>query len=196
MIVNNHKRIIYITVSLLLLTLLILFYIKFNNLKDDNKYCDSVNPYLAELVYGFITNEALTVNDMPLLKGKEKSQTIMLSSIASDGVLVVRFSGNACSLCIDFIVKMVKTQFPAYSSDERIVLVVTHLEERKKDNYFGKEVYITEDEALCLPFDQYDIPYFFFMDSTMQCKMFFVPDFSQPELTNYYLENVKSRLFH
>jgi len=62
-----------------------------------------------------------------------------------------------------------------------------------KENYYGKAVYSFIDEKQELPFDKYQIPYFFYMDSDLKYKLFFIPEASMPKLTDFYLNNISDR---
>ena len=151
--------------------------------------------YLAEIVSGIYTNEAVNVENLMVYRGSRPEDTIHLSQLAVNNILILRFSDDACNICIDFALNMVKKVFPDYQQNERIVYLVSQIPERLKDKYYGKPVYSFIGDELNLPFEKYHIPYFMMLDQSMECKLFFIPEMSQPRLTEFYLSTVKERYF-
>jgi len=192
----NSKKLLLALCPIGVLILLLVFTLKPNYQKElpNNNLLD-INFYLIEVFYSFYTNEALPVDNLLVYKGTNQSDTIRLSHLAGDGILILRFSDDACNICIDFALEMVKKVFPDYQQNERIVYLVSQVPERLKDKYYGKAVYSFTEDELSLPFEKYHIPYFMVLDQSMECKLFFIPEMSHPRLTEFFLSTVKERYF-
>jgi len=194
-----HCKKILITSSVLLSLVLNLTLCKRPNNTDFNQVhignLQDINFYLLEVLFNTYTNASMPIDNHTVYAGKSFSDTIRLKQIAGDGILILRFSDDACNICINFALSMVKKVFPDYQQNERIVFLVSQVPERLKDSYYGKPVYSFTEEELNLPFEKYHIPYFMVLDQSMECKLFFIPEMSHPMLTEFYLSTVKNRYF-
>lgn len=150
--------------------------------------------YFAELLYGIYLNETAKLNDAYVYYGTNRDSAMHLSSIVADNhYLVLRFSGFTCEPCILFAVEKLKRHFPDFDTNHRIILLASNVPDRLKKDYYGKPLYSFPDDQLLMPFDQHNVPYMFVLDSHMECRLFFVPESSQPRLTDFYLKTVKER---
>lgn len=175
------------------ITILLTVYLYITTDKPEPEQNEGLTQYLSEIIYGFYTNEALPVGNMQLFRGINRNDTINLNNLAATGVLVFRFSGETCNICVDFALDKLKKAFPDFSENDNIVLLSSQIADRLKEKYFGKAVYSFIYEEQELPFDKYQIPYFFYMDCDLEYKLFFIPEASMPKLTDFYLKNMSER---
>lgn len=112
-----------------------------NSCVSETRTQESINPadhrsiYLAEIVSGIYTNEAVKVENLIVYRGSRHEDTTHLSQLAVNKILILRFSDDACNICINFALSMVKKVFPDYQQNERIVFLVSQVPERLKDRY-------------------------------------------------------------
>lgn len=148
---------------------------------------------LSELVFGFYTYECEPIQDLLLYAGSDRNDTIKLHQLASEGILVLRFSGETCNSCIDFALERLKQTYPDFAHNDRIILLSSQVATRLKKAYYGKSIYSLYNEDVELPFDQYRTPYFFYLRGSLEYKLFFIPDQNQTKVTDFYLNTVKQR---
>jgi hypothetical protein len=186
----NKSSLIVITVCLVGFSTVILFLVSRDRpSKDQETYFYP----LSELVFGFYTYESEPLHDLLLYAGSDRNDTIKLRQLSSGGVLVLRFSGETCSTCIDFALERLRKTFPDFAHNDRIILLSSQVATRLKKSYYGKSVYSFFDEGQELPFDQYRTPYFFYLDDRLEYKLFFIPDQNQTKVTDFYLNTFKRR---
>jgi hypothetical protein len=190
-----YKRVVRTSIVVFLILILMGYAITIIKKGKDSPEVGHSDFYFSELAFGIYNNSLSEVYDSKLYRGSNQNDTIKLKQLAGDGILVIRFSGEACTVCIDFALEMVKKTFPDYRQNDRILFLASQIPERIKDKYYGKPVYSFTGEELNLPFEEYRIPYFFMLDSQMECNLFFIPELSQPRLTEFYLRTVKTRFF-
>lgn len=109
--------------------------------------------------------------------------------------MVYRFSGEACDVCIDFVLAMLQQTFPDFKENRRVILIGSNLNKRVLENYYPKEVLYLKGELLGLPSEEYYTPLLFVINGSGITRMTFTPEKSMPDLTRAYLEKVKSTYF-
>jgi hypothetical protein len=164
-----------------------------------NKQNSDVPPievyYFNELYKATITNESLELNNPLIYIGNDTTKKMSLFDIVSGKCLVFRFSGEACNVCIDFVINKLKNKFSDFAENDRILLIGSNINNRVKEKYYGKRIITFCSENLNLPFEEYNTPFLFIIDRDRICKMMFVPEKGLPEFTDMYLINIKDRYF-
>jgi len=151
--------------------------------------------YVTELYKFTIENEMSDLRDPYVYSGKDSQKKMELSCKIKKPALVFRFSGEECNNCIEFVIKELKRTFPDFAGNDRVILLVSGINERQKEDYYGKPVTNLYLDDLGLQFEKFSTPFLFILDNDKKCKMMFVPDKSFPELTKFYLETIKARFF-
>jgi hypothetical protein len=151
--------------------------------------------YFNELYKSTIINESLELNNPLIYYGNDTTNKMSLFDRVNGKCLVFRFSGEACNVCIDFVINKLKTTFSDFANNSRILLIGSNINDRVKEKYYGKQIISFCSEGLGLPFEEYNTPFLFIIDRDRITKMFFIPEKSLPELTDVYLKNIKERFF-
>ena len=106
--------------------------------------------------------------------------------------LVIGLNQNMCRPCVEGVFEEVRKVFPDFDSNPNI-LCVADIEQRFKDDYYGKKVISFSKKE---DFPLYEIvatPYFFILDKDLYVKLLFITDKTSPELTADYLKIIKER---
>jgi len=195
--VIKQKKINLLLSSLILTALLVVFAIYYSRHDNDNilPEIDNGNLYLTQLAFSLYNMEDMPVNDLVIYPGLRMSDSMKLSQIVNQGVLVVRISGRTCKICSDFAIRMIAKNFPGFEDDIRIVFIASDIEDRLMKDQNEKRVYTITKESYLLPFDEFAIPYYFYVDQELKCKLFFIPDSSYPGITEFYLKTIRRRYF-
>jgi hypothetical protein len=151
--------------------------------------------YLTEIYKSTITNESLELNNPVIYMGNDTANQMNLFDLVRGKCLVFRFSGEACNICIDFVMNKLKSTFTDFTGNSRILLIGSNINDRVKEKYYGKQIISFYSEDLGLPFEEYTPPFLFIIDRDRITKMFFIPEKTMPELTDLYLKNIKERYF-
>jgi len=151
--------------------------------------------YMNELMKASITNECIKLNNPHVYIGNNLENNIKLFDLVNEECLVFRFSGEACNVCVDFILEKIKSRFLDFKDNKRILLVGSNINDRVKESYYGKQILSYSSEDLGIPFEEFNIPFLFIIDNDRICKMIFVPEKALPELTDLYLDTILNRYF-
>ena len=151
--------------------------------------------YFNELYKSSITNESVDLINPVIYIGNDTANKMNLFDLVRGKCLVFRFSGEACNLCIDFVINKLKSTFSDFAENDRILLIGSNINERVKEKYYGKQIISFVSQNLGLPFEEYNTPFLFIIDRDRITKMFFIPEKSLPELTDIYLKNISERFF-
>jgi hypothetical protein len=151
--------------------------------------------YFSELFKTTVENEVLELNNPVVYKGNNTADKFDFFDIVQDKCLVFRFSGEACNICIDFVINRLKLSFKDFYNNDRIILVGSNINDRVKESYYGKQIISFCSEDLGLPYEKYNTPFLFIVDRDRICKMIFIPEKSLPELTDLYLNTIIGRYF-
>jgi len=152
--------------------------------------------YLNEFFNSTITNESVEINNPEIYIGNDTANKMNLFDLVKGKCLVLRFSGEACNVCIDFVINRMKRTFSDFAENDRILLIGSNLNTRVKENYYGKKIISFYSGDLGLPFEEYNTPFLFIIDRDRITKMFFIPEKTMPELTDFYMKNVFERFFN
>ena len=158
--------------------------------------------YLNEIEFMFKLSKEITtqrfkyeqyiIGEIPVYLGVDNNTLLSILTIADQPKLVFGLNQNMCRPCVDGVLSDLKVYFPDYETNPNVICVAD-IEQRFKDNYFGKKVlsFIRKDD-----FPLYEItelPYFFILDKDLCVKLLFITDKSSPELTKEYLKIIKER---
>lgn len=151
--------------------------------------------YMNELMKASVENECYELMDPMVYAGNNVENTFRLFDLVNEECLVFRFSGEACNVCIDFVLEKIKGRFENFAENDRILLIGSNINPRVKDNYYGKKILSYSSENMGIPFEEYNIPFLFVIDRDRITKLVFIPEKAVPELTDFYLDTVKKRYF-
>ena len=149
---------------------------------------------LKDMVIHSAMNSDVILNDIYITLGKN-DVPVRLKDKLDDGCLVFRFYGESCNICVDDIISNLKNAFPDYSTNNRLLLLGSNLNQRVLVKYYGKEVLLISNEGIGLPAEEYNLPLLFYADQLGISKIAFVPDKAFPELTQGYLNHIKTKYF-
>jgi len=136
--------------------------------------------------------EQYQIGNVLIYLGSDNNTLFPVLSITDHPKLVFGLNQNMCSPCIEGALKIIKEFFPDYETNPNIICIAD-IEQRFKDNYFGKKVISFQRKA---DFPLYEIelmPYFFILDKDLVVKLLFITDKTSPELTKEYLKIIKDR---
>lgn len=145
------------------------------------------------LFFESLSNESIYINPDLMVTNILGLKQPISSVFNSELKLVIRSSEKGCGMCIEKELFRIKESFDStlYNS---IIVLTTHnsarkLEVFKQTNNIPFEIYSCEN--LGLPFEQKsEGTYIFMMDSTLEVKHFFIPDFDLPELSKLYFSAI------
>jgi hypothetical protein len=151
--------------------------------------------YMNELIKASIENECIKLNNPIIYYGNDIEEKFQFFDLVNDDCLVLRFSGEACNVCVDFILEKIRSRFDDFRDNKHILLVGSNLNARVKEDYYGRNIISYVSDNLGIPFEEYNIPFMFIVNADRTCKMLFIPEKASPELTDFYLDTVKERYF-
>lgn len=149
---------------------------------------------LNDLFLLSLSNSGLLLNDIEVYDGKSSEEYLFFSAIEEE-CLVFRFSGEACDVCIDFVITQLKEVFPDFSYNNRIILVGSNLNRRVLENYYDKNVQYIKNDYFNMPGEEYYLPCLFIVGKSRISKQAFIPEKSYSGLTKEYLLMIRSRYF-
>jgi hypothetical protein len=151
-------------------------------LKDDqqrileNERC-ILNPSLS-LVN--LKNDTISMSNLQLEKGK---------------YLVLFFSAEHCSDCVDYCLTQIKTLLQENEIDKLLLFASKYklrdLYVYARSNKFPDSVFYNID-SLRIPIEQIKQPFMFILDDELTVSHFFIPRKEIPEQTNQYFKTIKN----
>ena len=136
--------------------------------------------------------EQRKIGNSPVYIGSDDETLIPIHEITDRPKLVIGLNQNMCRPCVEGVFEEVRKVFPDFDSNPNI-LCVADIEQRFKDDYYGKKVISFSKKE---DFPLYEIvatPYFFILDKDLYVKLLFITDKTSPELTADYLKIIKER---
>lgn len=131
-----------------------------------------------------------------LLYTKEKDSIRLHEIERKEYTLVLRYSTQCCSTCVnDILIKM--KEFEKHYPNVDILLLTTYRIQIEKDRFqricrmFPKVYNVF---SLKIPLEEEIVPYLFVLDKDLQVIDTFIPDKDMPELTNRYFKKVAKNL--
>jgi hypothetical protein len=147
---------------------------------------------LIDIMMNSIVNSGVSVRNVELTYGTDTSKYRLLN-LCHDNTLIFYFSGESCSPCIDDVISLLNTVFPDLSTNERVLLIGSHLNPRVVDDYYPKPVLIYQDQRLSLPAEDMYLPCLFILDKTGKTIDSLIPEKYFPTLTEFFLKHVKEK---
>ncbi|MCX6149235.1 MAG: redoxin domain-containing protein [Ignavibacteriales bacterium] len=131
----------------------------------------------------------------------DKSQIITLSNlIGNSPKIILKYSELGCSVCIDKQIENLK-KVSQKIGNQNIIILASYRQKKnlilfKRLNKLNFEIYNMKEQEFGLVPEQYHLPYFFIIDSTMQMKYIFIPSKDLPELSEVYFRYIIEKFFH
>lgn len=115
-----------------------------------------------------------------------------------DPSLFIRFSELNCAECVTYILNKARRLSNEKGYEDKIILLATYREKRNlkilmKEMQLTFPVYLTD--SLNIQCEEANYPYCFVGDRSMRACQVFIPDKSEPKLTNLYFELLYLRYF-
>ena len=193
---------------LLILTLLVFNVKLLINIKNlENKYSKqssivsklelSIDVIENSMLQGQINNNLLLDGELQLLD--ENDNKYNLKEFLSSGTkLVICSTETGCNVCIENELELIKKYQTAIGIDNIIAFTKYNNSRKlkifKKANSIDFQAFYANN--LSLPFEkEYDQPFVFIVDSTLQVKHFFVPNTIVPNLSESYYSSICERYF-
>jgi hypothetical protein len=152
-----------------------------NNLNEDQKI--------------LLINERCTL-DTSLCLVNLKNRTIPIDSLFLEGrYLILFFSLDHCSDCVNYSLSQIKTLMPGQKVDKLLLFASKY---KLRDLYvFARsnqlaDTIIYNIESLKIPIEKINQPFMFLLDDKLSLSHFFIPRKEMPEQTIYYLNFIKS----
>lgn len=190
----------YCTFILLLLniSLLIVFYNVNNGYsKDRSLLTEKVNKLSYEKLSlqdnAILSKQGSCKLDPEILLYTKERDSIRLYEIErKEYTLVLRYSTQCCSTCVEDILTKMK-DFEKHYPNIDVLLLTTYRIEIEKDIF--KKICRTFPNvynvfSLGIPLEEEIVPYLFVLDKDLRVIDTFIPDKDMPELTNRYLKRV------
>jgi len=128
------------------------------NLKEDTKFFFDI---FKELTITRFRYEQFSLGGTYVYTGLDKNTTQPVQNITDQPKLVLGLNQNMCRPCVEGVFSDIKEFFPDFETNPNIICIAD-IEQRFKDNYYGKKVvsFLQKDD-----FPLYEIlesPYFFY----------------------------------
>ena len=164
-------------------------------LKHELEHLESVEfmfDISKEITVSRFRYEQYQIGDVFIYTGSENNTLLPLRSLTNQPKLVLGLNQNMCRPCVEGVFADIKEFFPNFETNPNIICIAD-IEQRFKDNYFGKKVVSFHQKE---KFPLYEIvlsPYLFILDKDLCVKLLFITDKASPELTSEYLKIIKER---
>ncbi|HPF03139.1 MAG TPA: hypothetical protein PLV06_04405 [Bacteroidales bacterium] len=96
--------------------------------------------YMNELIKASIENECVGLNNSLVYSGNDSENSFPLFDVVNEECIVFRFSGEACNVCVDFVMEKLKSRFEDFEENKRILLIGSNINSRVKEKYYGRPV--------------------------------------------------------
>ncbi|WP_269243371.1 hypothetical protein [Flavobacterium limnophilum] len=197
------KKVTYVIIILIILICALSYKIKFNNndfntisLLQDKKLKDCKTE-LATFEQNFIyerENENLELDgNLPLID--IEGNTVLVKNIIKANSLVLRFSELNCGECINAEINALVNN---KNKIKKNVILIAYYQDRRNLFVFFKDfqnkgltniqMYLLPNEALLIPLDKLNIPYYFCINSNLIMNNFFIPQKDKSTLSKVYLD--------
>lgn len=130
----------------------------------------------------------MSIDNTLVYWGRDSSNCISLSQIASKPHLIFCFSINTCSPCVDNAIGMIKEVFADFDKNERVIIAGDH-PLRLRENHYGKK----KLTGIQLPIEEIEAPFFFVLDENLKLSLLHIFNKANPNLTAIYLKEIAKR---
>lgn len=204
-----NKKLIYVTMSLLVIFNFVLFF-KLSTadtkgrmnieeeLKSDSIRLSLTKYYHTNNVENSLLNNNIRLDKRLKLTGIDNIDINLKTLIVSGPKLIVRSNETGCSACIENELKKIE-KFGKIIGDTNIIVITTHSNIRKSI-VFKQTNNITFKILTCrdlgLPFEKISQkPFLFMLDSNFTTQSFFIPEMSEAEVSQAYYAAIYKRYF-
>ncbi|MBO9152195.1 hypothetical protein ACFOTA_08255 [Chitinophaga sp. GCM10012297] len=168
-----------------------------NGSLDSARLANSKYLYISSIKNIQLNNNIKINGQLQLLN--DEQGTLKLEQLVSRGPkLIVRNTETGCGACIENELKKIK-KFADIIGDSNIIVITTHSNLRKlsvfkQTNKVTFPIFIAAD--LGVPFEkESDKPFIFLLASDMRVHNFFIPEVTEPELSQAYYSSIYKRYF-
>lgn len=134
--------------------------------------------------------EQRRIGNLDVYIGSDNNILIPVRSIIDQPKLVLGLNQNMCRPCVEGVFGDVREFFPDFESNPNIICIAD-IEQRFKDDYYGKKVISFHQKDDFPLYEIEDTPYFFILDKDLCVKQLFITDKTSSELTKAYLKIIK-----
>ena len=117
-----------------------------------------------------------------------------MSELCQDTTIILYFTDDMCTPCINFSVSKLIEWFPNYRENRNVILLTRGIEDKFRDSFYGKPVCCLKNEEQNML--QSEVPLFFLIYPDLTIHFVFVPYENAPEFTDSYLRTIRSRFFN
>lgn len=149
-------------------------------------------PLLGQFTYA-LGLELDHLGDFPLYLGSDTIRTLRMSELCQDTTIILYFTDDMCTPCINFSVSKLIEWFPNYRENRNVILLTSGIEDKFRNSFYGKPVCCLKNEEQNML--QSEVPLFFLIYPDLTIHFVFVPYENAPEFTDSYLRTIRSRFF-
>jgi hypothetical protein len=136
-------------------------------------------------------NRGLKVENREVYFGNDTLNRMPLSEFGKTPRLCLYFSYNTCPPCIQECVDMLERCIPNYLESENVVFISPDYLPRFRDNCYGKRLLGFRSEALGIPLEKEEVPFFFVLDKDMRINRLHVVNKTDFARTGTYLKEIR-----
>ncbi|WP_308990454.1 hypothetical protein QLS71_003090 [Mariniflexile litorale] len=133
-----------------------------------------------------------------------KGDTILAKEVFKQDNIVLRYSILNCKECIDAELNILINNNSSFSNE--VCLIAYHINRRDMSVFYEElkkkglttnvKFFLTSNKGLKIPLENYEIPYYFHIDSNLKMNNFYIPNKDKPKLSEYYLKFGLKNHFH
>lgn len=196
----------FFLISLFLLSLTLLVYHFFSNIKLRNAtaiYNNSLremyrirdmNGYYENLVTNFYKYEHSIIKNTPIYSVNESEESInMLFDLLTTKILLFYFPENICTSCTNSIVELLDKNFYDSCYYEKIFFLTTNKDLRLGRSFVKRRI-ISIETSVFNDSEMPKYPFLMLIDENKNSISFFIPDKRYLSLTDKYFKTIKERL--
>ena len=175
--------------------------IKTTNLIEELRYNNENHEFIISSLRKnrkiFYSNEDTKVTNLSISDIKGNMYKLK-EIVTNDKYLVLYFDENACSLCVEKELELMKQYF--YDVKERII-ILTNFKNYKdyfnfiETNKIDFKIFNMNNKKLGYKIENVSLPYVFILDPSMKAEYFFIPDKNLKGWSDDYYEAIYKRFF-
>lgn len=193
------KRTLSITVALLIALSFFNLFSYLSRKSQSGRLNNTSADYGKKYYYRFLDQYSYALNleyeplyDALISIGKDTSDYFRLSELSYRPSLVLYFTNEMCTPCVEYCVTKLKERFPNYIENEEVILLTRGIEHKFRNSLYGKPIYCIKDTEPKVV--NSNVPIYFILDQDFTLKLVFVPDELLEEYTDIYLSTVISKI--